>query len=90
MVHPSKRATVIACVVIAALAVGGTAAQSDDITPAAAQRRVDDAVASAVRYLAAQIGPDGRCKGEFDDQNKHYGGKTALCAYALLLSLIHI
>ncbi len=84
MLHPSKRPTVIAGVVIAALAVGGTAAQSGDITPAAAQRRVDDAVASAVRYLAAQIGPDGLCKGEFDEQNNHYGGKTALCAYALL------
>ena len=89
MVHPSKRPTATAWVVTAALAVGATAglapgARGDDISVTGAQRRVDRAVASAIGYLAGQIAPDGRCKGEFDEQDKHYGGKTALCAYALL------
>ncbi len=74
----------MAWVVIAALAGGLAAARGDDVTARKSYGRVDDAVSAAVRYLVAQIGPDGRCKGEYDEQSNHYGGKTALCAYALL------
>ena len=50
------------------------------------QQRIDSAVARAVGYLTRQIGEDGRCAGEFrpDDMRQGFGGKTALCLYALL------
>jgi hypothetical protein len=48
------------------------------------QQRVDRAMAAAVKFLLAQIGQDGRCKGDFPPGNPRFGGKTALCAYALL------
>ena len=41
----------------------------------------------AVEFLAAQIGQDGMCKGEYPQKNPRFGGKTALCLYALLTAL---
>lgn len=46
--------------------------------------RVDGAVAAAAAYLQSRIGPDGRCADEYPADNPRYGGKTALCALALL------
>jgi hypothetical protein len=48
------------------------------------QRRMDDAIARAAAFLCRQIGADGICKDEYNYVNARYGGKTALCAYALL------
>ena len=48
------------------------------------QVRIDAAIAAAEEFLAGQIGPDGRCAGEFAPDNPRFGGKTGLCLYALL------
>ena len=68
----------------AAVLLGGASARA--ATRHVPQQRIDDAVARAVGYLTRQIGEDGRCKGEFrpDDMRQGFGGKTALCLYALL------
>ncbi len=50
----------------------------------ARQQRMDDAIARAAAFLGRQIGDDGICKGEYNYVNARYGGKTALCAYAML------
>ena len=47
-------------------------------------QRVESSIARAAGYLAAQIGPEGMCKGEYPPKNPRYGGRTALCVYALL------
>ncbi|HHH75464.1 MAG TPA: hypothetical protein ENL03_00390, partial [Phycisphaerae bacterium] len=52
--------------------------------PAGFALRVETAAKRAKVYLAAQIDKDGMCRGEYDDDDPKYGGKTALCAYALL------
>lgn len=46
--------------------------------------RVDGAVAAAAAYLQSRIGADGRCADEYPADNPRHGGKTALCALALL------
>ncbi|MDY6913074.1 MAG: DUF4159 domain-containing protein [Planctomycetota bacterium] len=49
-------------------------------------KRVDRAVALAIKHLSEQIGPDGMVKKEYPADHPHnlHGGKTALCLYALL------
>ena len=60
------------------------AAQATPNAPTPNPQDADRAAAAAVTYLSSQLGPDGCCKREFDAQSPHYGGKTALCTYALL------
>ncbi len=84
MVRPAKWLAAATCAVTAVLVAGTPPARSADADLTDGQPRVERAAAAAIRYLISQIGPDGRCKTEFDEQSVHYGGKTALCAYALL------
>ena len=48
------------------------------VTPA------DHAVHRAIGFLLKQIDDDGKCAGEFGEDNPRHGGLTALCVYALL------
>jgi hypothetical protein len=45
---------------------------------------VDRAIAKAAAYIESQVDKDGRCLGEAPDVDARHGGKTALCAHALL------
>lgn len=45
---------------------------------------LDQPVEQAVKYLLSQITATGACATEFPAANPRFGGKTALCAYALL------
>jgi len=45
--------------------------------------RVAEAETRGVKFLLTQIGPDGAALGEVDPANPRYGGRTALCVYAL-------
>ena len=48
--------------------------------------RVDLAVEAGARWLAARITPSGQAAGEYASDHRHhlFGGRTALCAHALL------
>lgn len=52
--------------------------------PGTIYERIYNSQQSAIRFLLGCIGKDGRCRGEYDAKNPRYGGKTGLCAYALL------
>ena len=87
-----KLALKVSPVVLAvALAAGGIcaaapAAQTEADHAAIRQVQVERAIASGVKFLASQIGPHGRVGDEYplSDRRHLFGGKTALCAYALL------
>ncbi|MCY2926230.1 MAG: DUF4159 domain-containing protein, partial [Planctomycetota bacterium] len=57
------------------------AAGQDAVDPPAG---VDSSAAAAGAFLKARIGPDGMVAGEYPKDNPRYGGRTGLCAYALL------
>lgn len=46
--------------------------------------RVEQTRQQAIAFLRGQIGKDGMVAGEYPKGNPRYGGKTALCVYALL------
>lgn len=46
--------------------------------------RVDRALAAGKQYLLGQFDANGQCREEFPASNPRFGGKTALCTYALL------
>ena len=58
--------------------------------PAAGQALVDPpagveaAATAAAAFLKARIAPDGMAAGEYPKGNPRHGGRTALCAYAML------
>ena len=52
--------------------------------PARSASPLDAAIRRAEAFLLAQIGPDGEVRGEYERSNPRFGGKTALCLYALL------
>ncbi|MEI7836677.1 MAG: hypothetical protein WCK05_09740, partial [Planctomycetota bacterium] len=58
--------------------------------PAGGQGLVDPpsgleaAAEAAAAFLKARLGPDGMAAGEYPKDNPRYGGRTGLCAYALL------
>ena len=52
--------------------------------PGSLYARITDAQRQGVAFLRRQIGKDGSCVGEYDKHNPRFGGKTALCVYALL------
>ncbi len=52
--------------------------------PSRSASPLDAAIRKAEAFLLAQIGPDGEVRGEYELSNPRYGGKTALCLYALL------
>ena len=58
-----------------------SAAVGADAPPAS---RADRAVEAASRFLLSQIDEQGRCAGEAPANDYRFGGKTALCAQALL------
>ncbi len=77
----TRSATILAA---AAMAFSATAAAAAGDAPSAPGERVDRAIAAARKYLLARIGEDGRCEGEYPAANPRFGGRTALCAWALL------
>jgi len=52
-------------------------------TEAADYGRISSAVEAAVAYLKGKIDANGCCVDEFPAADRQYGGRTALCAYAL-------
>jgi len=71
----------IAVCVSASVAAGDQPARGQE---ANRHEQIDRAIIAARKYLASQIGADGRCAGEYPPDNPRFGGKTALCVYALL------
>lgn len=66
---------------LALLALGARAAGQEAVDPPAG---IDAAATTAGEFLKARIGPDGMVAGEYPKDNPRYGGRTGLCAYALL------
>ena len=72
---------------LVAVIVAGAGACSQAASPAepaSLYARITDAQQQAVAFLRSQIGKDGSCVGEYEKHNPRFGGKTALCVYALL------
>jgi hypothetical protein len=68
--------------VVATACAGSPAAPPAE--PGSLYARITDAQRQAVAFLRGQIGKDGSCEGQYDKHNPRFGGKTALCVYALL------
>ncbi len=71
------RTAVTAAIVFCSLLPCGFARAADANAASAA-------LAAGVKYLCSTLGPDGRCRGEFDPNHRQFGAKTAWCAHALL------
>lgn len=68
-----------------ALLAGSTWAAAQSPPAGGREGNVDRAQEAARQFLLTQIPKEGRCLGELEG-NQHYGGRTALCVYALLTS----
>ena len=78
----SRRDMGIACsaFLLAACASNAFAQRSGAVSEGA----IDRAIAAGERFLSARIDSAGRCKSEYAAFNPRFGGRTALCAYALI------
>jgi len=74
------------CILLLASLCVHVAARGETPPADALYVRTAAAETNAVKFLLAQISRDGSVDGEFDARNPRYGGKTALCVYALLVS----
>ena len=63
---------------------GGDRNGSRSVERALPAQRIEAAEKAGAAFLLKQIAKDGRVSGECDTANPRFGGRTALCAYALL------
>jgi hypothetical protein len=70
-----------------AVTLSSTAQAAEPASTASFYARVAEAEARGVAFLLAQLGPDGTALGEpgpdHPQHGRFYGGRTALCVYAL-------
>lgn len=68
----------------AAAPAPATQPEESPALPSRSASPLDAAIRKAENFLLAQIGPDGKVRGEYERPDPRHGGKTALCLYALL------
>ncbi len=71
-------------ILVVTLAWACSAQAQSQSTPADLGARIDQARAAAIKFLRSQIGKDGAAVGEAKPTDTQFGGKTAMCVYALL------
>ena len=86
LVARASRCFLAAAFVAAGIGAVAARAGAEDEPAGGRQAEIERAIGAAVRFLASQVGDDGKVAGEYPQSDKRclFGGKTALCLYALL------